>query len=114
MIDGEAKAYELSECCKVYWHGKQTPEKANLEFLIGLRNKIEHRGSPVIDLAVTGECLAALTNFEDILVQEFGKEYSLNAQLAIAMQLTRTSQEAQINALKALQSENYQLIKQYI
>lgn len=40
VIDGEKRAFDLSECLKTYWAGKNNSVKANLEFLIGLRNKI--------------------------------------------------------------------------
>ena len=61
MIDGEEKSWELSECCDEYWPGVEAAEKFNLKFLIGLRNKIEHRSLPAIDLAVSGECQSALS-----------------------------------------------------
>ena len=113
-IDGEKKAYELSQCCKTYWNGKDSPVLTNLEFLIGLRNKIEHRSLPELDFIVAGECQACLTNFENLLVHEFGDEYSLNANLAISMQLSRVSQKSQERALKEFQSKNYEVIRQYI
>ena len=114
FIDGEEKSWELNECIDEYWGGRLTPEKANLRFLIGLRNKIEHRSLPAIDLAVCGECQSALINFENILVEEFGDEHALTASLAIAMQLTRVSEQAQIDALKQLQKENYKVIREYM
>jgi hypothetical protein len=42
-IDGDPKHWELSECLKQHYGDKNPPERRNLEFLIGLRNKIEHR-----------------------------------------------------------------------
>ncbi|MBO1896178.1 hypothetical protein HNW13_010395 [Shewanella sp. BF02_Schw] len=82
--------------------------------MVGLRNKIEHRSLPAIDLAVAGECQSTLSNFENILVEEFGDEYSLCANLAIAMQLTRISEQAQIQAMKQLQRENYRVVREYM
>jgi hypothetical protein len=114
IIDGEEKAWELMECTEQYWPGIESPEKANIKFLIGLRNKIEHRSLPAIDLAVSGECQSALNNFENILVEEFGDNYALTASLAIAMQLTRISEQAQIDALKQLQKENYKVVREYM
>lgn len=114
LIDGEEKAWELSECIEEYWRGEITAEKANLKFLIGLRNRIEHRSLPAIDLAVCGECQSALINFENILVDEFGDEHALTASLAIAMQLTRVSEQAQVDALKQMQKENYKVIREYM
>lgn len=63
---------------------------------------------------VAGYCQAALTNFESIIVNEFGKEHALVANLAIAMQLTRTAQEEQVEALKQFQKENYRIVREYM
>ncbi|WP_347360295.1 DUF3644 domain-containing protein [Vibrio vulnificus] len=114
IIDGEEKAWELIECCNQYWKGAERPEKYNLQFLIGLRNKIEHRSLPAIDLAVAGECQAALINFENLLAEEFGDSHALCTNLAIAMQLSRISEQAQIDAMKQLQKENYQVVRHYM
>jgi hypothetical protein len=114
MIDGDKKAWELSECVDKYWDGIESPEKANIKFLIGLRNKIEHRNLPAIDLAVVGECQSALNNFEELIVQEFGDTHALTTSLAFAMQLTRVSEQAQVDALKQMQKENYKVVKEYM
>ncbi|MEZ9627843.1 DUF3644 domain-containing protein [Aliivibrio fischeri] len=114
LIDGEEKAWELMECCNRYWEGVEKPEKYNLKFLIGLRNKIEHRSLPAIDMAVAGECQAALSNFENLVVSEFGDEHALCTNLAIAMQLTRVSEQAQLDAMKQLQKENYKVVRHYM
>ena len=114
LIDGEEKAWELSHCCDSYWQGETNAEKANLKFLVGLRNKIEHRSLPAIDIAVCGECQSALSNFETLLVEEFGDEHALTASLAIAMQLTRISEQAQLDSLKQLQKENYKVVREYM
>ncbi|MEJ2911751.1 DUF3644 domain-containing protein [Pseudoalteromonas sp. C12FD-1] len=114
LIDGEEKAWELGECSDAYWQGESNAEKANIKFLIGLRNKIEHRSLPAIDLAVCGECQSALSNFETLLVEEFGDDHALTASLAIAMQLTRISEQAQLDSLKQLQKENYKVVREYM
>ena len=41
LIDGERKAWELKTCINRYGNLSE-PVKANLDFFIGLRNKIEH------------------------------------------------------------------------
>ena len=114
LVEGDKKAFELSECVKTYWTGNINAAKSNLEFLIGLRNKIEHRSLPELDFIVAGECQSCITNFENFIVQEFGGEYSLNANLAISMQLSQISQKSQERALKEFQSKNYQVIREYI
>lgn len=114
MVDGEAKAWELSKCCRHYWQNTGAAEVANIEFLVGLRNKIEHRSLPALDLAVAGECQSALSNFENLLIKEFGDSHTLCANLAIAIQLTRISEQAQIDAIKQLQRENYRIVREYM
>ncbi len=114
MVDGEMKAWELSECCKQFWGGTHMAERENLSFLIGLRNKIEHRSLPAVDLAVAGECQSALTNFESLMIAEFGEKYALAQSLSIAMQMSRITEQAQIDTLKQLQSENYRVVRDYM
>lgn len=114
FIDGEEKAWELKECTEKYWLGVNSPIKSNLHFLIGLRNKIEHRFLPVIDLMCSGECQTALTNFENIITKEFGDEHALLVNLAVSMQLSRVSSEAKIEALKQFQSQNYAVVREFM
>jgi hypothetical protein len=57
-VDGEPKHWELTECLKQHFGSDHPPERKNLEFLIGLRNKIEHRHLPEIDPQLYGECQA--------------------------------------------------------
>ncbi|QLR06245.1 DUF3644 domain-containing protein [Providencia rettgeri] len=114
LVDGQEKAWELKACCQEYWPGIESAEKANLLFLIGLRNIIEHRGLPAIDLLTFGECQAAINNFENILTEEFGEDNVLMINLALAMQLTRATQQAQIDAIKQFQTENFNVVKKFM
>lgn len=49
-----------------------------------------------------------------MLIKEFCDEQALYTNLAIAMQLTQTSEQAQIESLKQLQTKNYKVVSQYI
>ena len=42
-IDNEPKHWELGECLRYYNKDQHPPERKNLEFMLRLRNKIEHR-----------------------------------------------------------------------
>lgn len=108
------KAWELTECFNNYWGNNENAEKANLKFLIELRNKIEHRSLPAIDLLTTGEYQSALNNYENLIVKEYGDEYALITNLSMAMLLTEISAQAQIDALKQLQTDNYRVVKEYM
>ena len=50
-IDGEPKHWELAEAIRRYYGGEDTPARRNLEFMVALRNKIEHRDHPELDPA---------------------------------------------------------------
>lgn len=113
-VDGERKAWDLSKCCSEYFKGTNSPIKKNLDFFIGIRNKIEHRFLPSLDLEICGECQALLQNYENLIIKEFGEDYSLNESLAIPMQLISTKPEWQVNIQKELQGKNYQIVKKYV
>ena len=114
IIDSESKSFELIKCCQTYWKDTQSPIKSNIEFLISLRNKIEHRSLPALDLYVEGECQAAITNYENLIVKEFGEKHSLGTSLAISMQLSTFSEKNRIKTLKELQTNNYSVVKNFI
>lgn len=87
-VDGDYKHWELRECLFQYFESESgNPIRKNLEFFIGLRNKIEHRSVPEIDSAIFGECQAMLLNFDEILQKEFGGKYCLRECLSFALQM---------------------------
>ncbi|MFX0200789.1 MAG: DUF3644 domain-containing protein [Candidatus Hodarchaeota archaeon] len=102
-VDGEPKHWELGECLKQYYRDQNPPERKNLEFMLRLRNKIEHRNHPELDPALYGECQSMLMNFEDLLVKEFGHQYALAETLAVSLQFSALRQKEQEKALKKLE-----------
>lgn len=79
-VDGEYKRWELGRCVEERWTDPQHPVRKNIEFFIGLRNRIEHRhlhADTELALAVSGHAQATLLNFEEELTTSFGAEYSL-------------------------------------
>jgi hypothetical protein len=113
-VDGEPKHWDVTECLRQFFGEKNPPERKNLEFLIGLRNKIEHRHLPELDPALYGECQAALLNLEALLVQEFGQKYALVDQLAVSLQFSQTLPEKKLKATKALVSSAARTVKEYV
>jgi hypothetical protein len=65
-VDGEKKAWDLSDCIKEHFKGQDYPSKQNLKFFIGLRNQIEHSFLPALDPEIYGECQALLLNYEKL------------------------------------------------
>lgn len=99
-IDGDPKHWELSECLRQHFQDQHPPERKNLEFLIGLRDKIEHRHLPALDSSLYGECQASLLNFETFLVAEFGPRFALTDQLALALQFSQIQPDERAKATK--------------
>ncbi len=113
-IDGEPKHWDLSECLKQYFGGQNPAERKNLEFLIGLRNKIEHRHLPVLDASLYGESQAALLNLEELLVKEFGSKYALTDQLAVSLQFSQVIPLEKRQAARALARGAAKTVKDYV
>lgn len=89
-VDGDFKCWELAECIQQYYADQNPPARKNLEFVVKLRNKIEHRFLPVLDIELFGECQALLNNFEQLMCETFGDKYALSASLAFALQFGRS------------------------
>lgn len=113
-VDGELKYWELAECLKQFFGSNNPPERKNLEFLIGLRNRIEHRNLPHLDAGLYGECQAALLNLEQLLATEFGASHALAEQLAVALQCTGIVPEEKKKAAKAMASAVSKSVKDYV
>ena len=104
VVDGEPWHWELAECTRRYYLADSSPQRKNLEFMIALRNKIEHRDHPELDPALYGQCQAMLMNFEELLTKEFGDEHAVSGQPAVALQFSALRPEAQKEALARLES----------
>ncbi len=113
-VDGDNRHWELSECLRQYYQSPNPPERKNLEFFIGLRNKIEHRNMPELDIQIFGECQAMLLNFETLLVNEFGEEYSLNENLAMSLQFSTITDNGKSEAIRRLSMNTYPSVTDYV
>ena len=113
-IDGEPKHWDLSECLAQHFGGNHPPERKNREFLIGLRNKIEHRHLPELDAGLYGECQAALLNLEELLTSEFGSRYAIAEQLVVSLQFSRLIPSEKKKAAKELATGVAKGVKDYV
>ena len=114
-VDGERKAWELKTCIDKY--GKLNPAVvANLEFFIGLRNKIEHRHVDRRDVGITifGECQSLLYNYENTLVELLGEEYAMNESLVYSLQFSHMRIPKQQKAGKLILSKEVEEILDYV
>jgi hypothetical protein len=113
-VDGEPKHWDLAECLTQYYQDHHPPERRNLQFLLGLRNKIEHRHLPELDPALYGECQAALMNFEELLVDEFGHRYGLTESLAVSLQFSQATPDERARAIRKLAASRVKGVLEYI
>jgi len=113
-LDGDYKAWELRECLKQYHGPNNPPERLNVEFMIALRNKIEHRSMPSLDPRIFGECQALLFNFEDLLLKEFGEKYTLNESLSLALQFSQLRNGEQSRAVASFRRPLAKDVEAYI
>ena len=113
-VDGDPKHWELATCVNEYWGSQSPPSRKNIEFFLGLRNKIEHRYHPELDPALYGECQAMLMNFEDFLVNEFGPDMALLDQIGVALQFSALRPHQQAEAVRRLQSTALNDVRDYI
>ena len=113
-VEGEIKCWELNECIKQYYQDQNPPIRKNIEFFIGLRNKIEHRSMPELDPEIFGECQAMLINFENLLCEECGDKYALKTGLTFSLQLAKAPHSTQLKAMRASSKLLTRNIKDYL
>jgi hypothetical protein len=113
-VDSDYKAWELKECVRKHFGSQNSAMRRNLEFFVGLRNKIEHRSMPELDIRIFGECQALLFNFEDTLVECFGFRYALNESLLLALQFSQLRDRTQEAAVASLHHPLARNVDSYI
>lgn len=114
LIDGKPKLWGITDCLRQHFGDGNPPVRRNIEFIIGLRNEIEHRYVPEIDVHVAGECQALLLNFERLIAGEFGLDYSISDALSMPLQTSSLRNEARTNAIRAMQANHYREVMDYI
>lgn len=83
---GAYRYWELTRCLKARECPLDPSTQANLRFLIGLRNEIEHHLPPALDDYLGSRYLACALNYEFWLTKLFGDRHSLNSAVAVALQ----------------------------
>lgn len=83
-VDGEPKRWDLARSVRERWPDDKNPVRANVDFFIRLRNRVEHRYAreqQAMSAAVSGHAQALLLNYEAELTAEFGTASSLATRL---------------------------------
>lgn len=74
--------------------GESDPKRKNLEFFVGLRNRIEHRYDRDIAALVAGKTQALVVNYERTLTDIFGESEGLAPELRFPLFLSTLTQDA--------------------
>jgi len=104
--EGRPKLWELSKCLAVSECPLPTPVKKNLEYLIVVRNEIEHRLSDNVDRFIESKLQACALNFNYWMCEWFGQECSVAQDLAFAIQFAEISigSQSELTGAKGLPS----------
>lgn len=113
-IEGEPRRWELKECLQQHYKGGNPGARRNLEFFIGLRNKIEHCSLAQIDPEVFGECQAMLLNLESLLVSEFGDRYAIRGGLTFALQFAHVVPKSSSALTAKATGRAFRAVRQYV
>jgi hypothetical protein len=100
LPDGTKKTWDLSKCLTEEF-ADNDPTRMNVEFFVGLRNRIEHRYQDAIMSITEAESHAYVINFETELVKRFGSEHSLGADLRFPV-FVQTLTPAGVDAQRTL------------
>lgn len=93
---GAYKHWELERCLNAKECPIDDETDSNLRFLIGIRHEVEHQMTDQIDEFLSAKLQACAINFDYYISNIFGEKYSLNNDLALAIQfspLTPTQQD---------------------
>ena len=83
---GAHKHWDLRRCINHPGSPLDRPTAGNLEFLIGLRNEIEHRHSHGLAKRFSSRYLACCLNFERYICELFGQKQSVASTAAFTLQ----------------------------
>lgn len=114
-VDGEPKLWDLAKSVAHRFPDKG-PIRANIEFFIALRNKIEHRYSShqdALSLATGGHAQALLLNFDKELVDQFGDSQTLAARLRFPI-FVGTFSDSGDASLRALQKRLPKALRHFL
>ena len=86
--DGSIKYWDLRECISQSDCPLDKDTKNNLNFLIGLRNQIEHRKASGLDSYLSARYQACALNLNFYLKKLHGDKYGLDNNLALSLQFS--------------------------
>lgn len=116
-VDGEPKTWDLQKCIAHFIPDNGDPMRANLEFFIRFRNRIEHRFTERqirnLEALVAAKAQAYVLNFEKFVVAEFGPEFSLCDSLRFPIFLSSLTEDA-VEAAKQIYEQVPRHVRSFI
>ena len=112
-LDGAYKYWDLSKCIAVEECPLDQHTKKNLEFLIGLRNQIEHKKAVGLDSYFSARYQACALNYNFYLKELHGIEYALDKKLALSLQFAELD-HSQSEVIKDKEEKIPTYIRNYV
>ena len=91
--DGDYLYWDLSKCLKYDPLPLSKNCINNLNFLIGLRNKIEHKMVGELDDALSARFQACCLNYNKYIAELFGEKFAIDKYLSFFLQFSKLSKE---------------------
>ena len=105
QIDGVDQALDTGQLvAKVFPEEEHLGIRQNLRTWIDLRNSVAHRHLPTLDYVVIPNAQAALLNFENTIVREFGPSFAIAERLSVPLQLSGFREPGVLASRKKLQA----------
>lgn len=115
LVDGKyPKTWSPMDCVGKAFPTSSDPVRKNLEFVIGLRNHIEHQHCPELDQRLFGHCQALLSNFERYVQQAFGDKFTVGSAFSLALQPATPHNEHQLGALRRIFGSNLSALLDFV
>ena len=114
LVDSERKSWDISRLIAEFFTDPNDLTRKNLEFLIKLRNKFEHRSYPEIDDDIFGECQAALFNLQDLMLSEFPSVEPFTSGLAFSLQFAKDIEKTQLRRMTEDIAGELSLLRAYL
>ena len=112
---GAIKEWELSKCIKVAESPLSVPIKTNLNFIIGIRNEVEHQMTNVLDQAISAKLQACALNYNHCLTEWFEKKNGIENELVMSIQFSGADpvKQRELSKMKGLADNVYNYISKF-
>ncbi len=109
---GAIKKWELSKCISAQECPLSPSVKKNLEFIVGLRNEVEHQMTNDLDNAVSAKLQACALNFNHCIIELFGKRYAIDNELVMSIHFSGIDpiRQRELSKMKGISENVYNFI----